>query len=176
MNTLEKVEALREKANISYEEAKAVLDEANEDLLDAIVILEREGKILRPETEVVAFIDEAEDDTSEKSADNITEEKSKKEKSHCDRKVSKTMKKIIDVLKNNSLHIVRKNEVLFTLPAWAFALLLLFTWKWLVPVMIISLFFEVRYSVQGKDDMTAANEFFEKAGNVAEEVAGEFRG
>ena len=44
MTHYEMVELLREKANVSYEEAKDALETANWDLLDAIVLLEREGK------------------------------------------------------------------------------------------------------------------------------------
>ena len=36
MDEFEKIEKLRTRANITYEEAKAALDEANGDLLDAI--------------------------------------------------------------------------------------------------------------------------------------------
>lgn len=43
--TLEQVERLREKADVSYEEAKAVLEEAGGSLLDALILLERRGKI-----------------------------------------------------------------------------------------------------------------------------------
>ena len=39
MDHLEKVEKLRAKANITYEEAKAVLEEAGGDLLDAMTTL-----------------------------------------------------------------------------------------------------------------------------------------
>lgn len=42
--TLEQVEKLREKANVSYEEAKAVLERNNGDLLEALIELERRGK------------------------------------------------------------------------------------------------------------------------------------
>src|SRR5699024_7340996 len=45
MTNYEMVELLRQKANVSYEEAKAALEAANWDLLDAIVLLEREGKV-----------------------------------------------------------------------------------------------------------------------------------
>lgn len=45
MNDLEKVEKLKEKANISYEEARAVLKECEWDLLEAVIKLENEGKI-----------------------------------------------------------------------------------------------------------------------------------
>lgn len=43
--TLELVERLREKADVSYEEARAVLEEADGDLLDALILLERRGRI-----------------------------------------------------------------------------------------------------------------------------------
>ena len=41
MEMMEKVERLREKANVTYEEAKAALEETGGDLLDAVVLLER---------------------------------------------------------------------------------------------------------------------------------------
>ena len=43
--TLELVERLREKADVSYEEARAVLEEADGDLLDALILLEQRGRI-----------------------------------------------------------------------------------------------------------------------------------
>ena len=47
MDNLEKVERLREKADVSYEEAKKALDECDGDLLDAMVYLEKQGKVKR---------------------------------------------------------------------------------------------------------------------------------
>ena len=41
MTNYEMVELLRQKANVSYEEAKAALEASDWDLLDAIVLLER---------------------------------------------------------------------------------------------------------------------------------------
>lgn len=43
--TLELVDQLRKRADVSYEEAKAVLEEANGSLLDALILLEQRGKI-----------------------------------------------------------------------------------------------------------------------------------
>ena len=45
MTNLEKVEKLRKKADITYEEAKAALESCDWDILDAIVKLEAEGKV-----------------------------------------------------------------------------------------------------------------------------------
>ena len=51
MDNLEKVEKLRERANVTYEEAKAALEENNWDLLDAMVALEKAGKTDSPRQE-----------------------------------------------------------------------------------------------------------------------------
>jgi len=48
MTTLEQVEKLCAMANITYEEAKTALDAANGDLLEAIIYLEKQGKVTAP--------------------------------------------------------------------------------------------------------------------------------
>lgn len=54
MEKLEKVELIREKCGVSYEDAKAALDACGDDTLDAIIWLEKQGKppsrrqIIRP--------------------------------------------------------------------------------------------------------------------------------
>ena len=45
MDQYEMVEKLRQKANVSYEEAKEALENTNWDILDALVLLENEGKV-----------------------------------------------------------------------------------------------------------------------------------
>ena len=45
MTNFEMVETLREKANVTYEEARDALEAANWDLLDAMLLLEKEGKV-----------------------------------------------------------------------------------------------------------------------------------
>jgi len=49
MDNLEKVEKIREKTGVSYEEAKAALEATNYDVLDAIIYLEKNGKVKAPE-------------------------------------------------------------------------------------------------------------------------------
>ncbi len=66
MTNYEMVELLRQKANVSYEEAKAALEAANWDLLDAIVLLEREGKV--PENDA-RFSTKAESGEKERNAE-----------------------------------------------------------------------------------------------------------
>ena len=47
--TLEQVERLREKANVSYARAKQALEYSGGNLLDALIYLEEQGDIPRPE-------------------------------------------------------------------------------------------------------------------------------
>ena len=49
MEQLEKVEKLRERADVSYEEAKEALEACDWDLLDAMVWLEKRGKVKGPD-------------------------------------------------------------------------------------------------------------------------------
>ncbi len=48
MENLEKVEKLREKTGVTYEEAKGALEASDYDLLDAIIYLEQLGKVSAP--------------------------------------------------------------------------------------------------------------------------------
>ena len=86
------------------------------------------------------------------------------------------MKKFFRVLRDNSLIVSRHKKELIRLPLWLLAIVLLITglWKPAIIVIVISLFFQVRYAVGGKDQLSEANEFMEKAGNAAEHIKEEF--
>ena len=105
MERMDMVEMLREKANITYEEAKTVLDEANGDLLDAMILLERRGKVQRPETDIAPFMkeDTADEDTTRAKAEDAAQEATAKKTgdNKTVRKATNTMKKIINVLKKH---------------------------------------------------------------------------
>ena len=177
MDIMEKVEQLREKANISYEEAKAVLDETGGDILDAIILLEQRGKVRKPETEIMKYTgeEEKESGTEDGMAGAGAAGSAGRTATAENRKVKNTMKKIINVLRNNFFCVTRKDEELFKMPAWAFLLILFFFWEPVIPIMIIALFFDVRYSFTGKDDLESANRFMDKVGSMADEVSSEFK-
>ena len=43
--TLEQIDFLRERANVSYREAKEALEETGGDIVEALVMLERQNKV-----------------------------------------------------------------------------------------------------------------------------------
>ena len=170
MDIMEKVEQLRAKADISYEEAKAVLEEAGGDLLEAAILLEKRGKIRKPQTELAQQSDISAEETTEEAADRKAESAAKTKG-----RIKETVKRFMDVIKNNTFCVSRKEETLFLMPVWALVLTLLFAWKAVVPVMVVALFFGIRYSFTGKDDLSDANEFMDKAGSVAEDISEKFK-
>jgi hypothetical protein len=60
------------------------------------------------------------------------------------------------------------------MPTWVFALLLFFFWEMLAPVMVVALFFGIRYSFDGGDGADTANSILGKAGDFAQDVRSEF--
>jgi len=49
--SLEQIEMLKERANISYGEAKEILEKSNGDILEALINLEKESKLKTPQKE-----------------------------------------------------------------------------------------------------------------------------
>ena len=176
MNSMEMIEKLREYANVTYEEAKAALDEANGDLLEAVILLERQGKTKKPEQSQSIHKIKEEEQLLYPIVPEQTEQQEKKASDGLGRKAARAVKKMMNILNCNTFRVARNEEVLFQMPAWVFALILLFFWETVIPVMLISLFFGVRFSFTGEDDLSSANNFMEKAGDMADEVRSEFVG
>ncbi|MCH5267209.1 MAG: UBA/TS-N domain protein [Lachnospiraceae bacterium] len=65
MDNLEKVEKIREKSGVSYEEAKEALEACNYDLLDAVIHLEQQGKVPKPDVEVFTTKNDYEEQSGE---------------------------------------------------------------------------------------------------------------
>ena len=174
MDNMQMVEKLREYANVTYEEAKAALDEANGDLLEAVILLERQGKTKKPEQST--YTTKAEEQPQYQDVRERIEQQEKKASDGFGRKTGRAVKKMVNILKRNFFQVTRNDNLLFQMPAWVFALILLFFWETVIPVMLISLFFGVRFSFTGEDDLSSANNFMEKAGDMADEVRSEFVG
>jgi len=167
MTNFEMVETLREKANVSYEEAKAALEASNWDLLDAILLLESEGKIA-PETTSY----------STRAEELPPPEEPRKHRGFHDgmRWLARAFGKLLRIGNTNQLSVSRNNKELFSLPVTVFAVLLLCSVWTILIAMFISLFFGVRYAFRGPDlGKDSINSVMSKAGDMAENVKEEFQ-
>ena len=168
MDRLEKVERLRERANVSYEEAKEALEMAGDDLLDAMLILEKQGKVKQPDQST--FSTSYEDQKQYvKVQDKVEEQK----KTAPGRNIGRLIRRGIRFVTHTSFHISYKGKTVFTMPSWISAIIVLCFWKIAVPAMLFALLLGVRYSFDGDDNTSAANEFLNKAGSFADGVQSE---
>ena len=177
MDIFEKVEKLVEKAGVSYEDAKAALEKADGDLLDAMILLEKEGKAEAPkessystkydkQAQYVSVEEQVENDRK-----SYTKEEQRKERKE---KVRSGFDKIKYFVTSNFLMIKRNGELIAKLPVWAMILILVFAWHISIVAIIVSLFFGVGYSFSGDADMSAANNVMNKASSAAEKVKEEY--
>ncbi len=164
MDTFEKVEKLREKANVTFEEAKAALDEANGDLLDAMIILEKQGKA---EERKESY------STKEDASLMVVDGEEPREKKHGNAFTDK-LKALWHKSCENYFVIEREDKTILNIPIWAFIIILAFTWHVTVVVMIVALFFGCKYSFKGAAEMKFANDVCDKASEAADKVKEEY--
>ena len=165
MDNFEKVEKLREKADVTFEEAKKALEEANWDLLDAMIILEKQGKA-EPRKETYS--------TKEESTElAVVEEPEKKERKRGNSFTDK-LKVLWHKSCENYFVVERDDERIIRLPIWVFLLILIPTFEVSLIVMIVALFFGCRYSFQGKAEMKLANDVCDRASEAADKMKEEY--
>ena len=165
MDTFEKVEKLREKANVTFEEAKAALDEANGDLLDAMILLEKQGKA---EERKESY------STKENAELMVVDEPASKEKKRGNAFTDK-LKVLWHKSCENYFVIEREDKVMLNIPIWAFIVILAFTWHVTLIAMVVALFFGCKYSFKGAAQMKTANDVCDKVSEAAEKVKEEYK-
>lgn len=171
MDELEKVERLRERANVSYEEAKKALEECNGDMLDAMVYLEKQGKVKQPgQTSYSTQYEEPinlSKETKESGSTSGIKDAFNRFFSWCGR--------VIDKGNHTYFKVDRRGENIINVPVTLFVIaMLLFFWA-LVWVLLIGLFLECRYSFEGVSEVQIdINKAMDKAADTADKIKNEF--
>ena len=170
MDMFEKVEKLREKANVSYEEAKEALERSNGDILDAMILLEKEGKAKANGAE--SYSTKYEDNKcSLERFKNCEEKQERKEraKENC-RTFGEKLKSLFKKSIENYLVVEKDGERIVKLPILATIIVLIFTWWAAWILILVSLVLGCKYSFEGKEDFKKANDVCDKAGDIASQV------
>lgn len=175
MTTLEQVEKLRAMANLSYEEAKAALDAANGNLLDAVIYLEKQGKIDPPKAGGYY------NSQSNPEAGALKTEHNKERKNYTSdqensftsllKKFGQFCLKMIRKGNRNTFEVLKKGEIKAYFPVTILALLLIFAFWATLPLLIIGLFFGFSYRFSGPDfEKQTINEAMDSAAKAAEDL------
>lgn len=181
MVTLEQVEKLREYANISYDEAKKALEDTGGDILQALIELERQGKVQPPEgggrydTGAVSIAEntQKEDKKNDQSGNN-NRDKSAFGKNM--RRFFHWLGAIIHKGNINAFVVEKGGESMMRLPITVLVILLLAAFWIVVPLIIVGLFFNFRYFFEGPDiNSSKVNDAMNTVADAAEEIKNDMR-
>lgn len=176
MTTLENVEKLRGRANITYEEAKQALDACGGDLLDAMIYLESKGKI-DPPSGGGSYSSTAQA-APQQEAYNSQEARHSEEESFgwWMNKLARLCKKLLRMGFRNTFEVWSEGELWFSVPIIVLVVLAFASVGFVIPVLIIGLLFGCSYRFKGRDidKAPAVNKAMDSARKAAESVKREF--
>jgi len=160
MDKLEQIEKLRERAQVSYDEARIAYEQADGDLLDALIILERQGKVASPkgggyhrseQTVSEPVNEEKEKEEDSRGRRNKNEEANNNFKEALE-KIWKFFSGLVKKGNETSFEILKDKEHMASFPVTVLALLLLFAPWVTLPLIVIGLFFGFHYQFVSNDN------------------------
>ena len=173
MDKLEKVELIRQKTGVSYDDAKVALEASNDDVLDAIIWLERLGKATAQSASYTTTAAAEPTPISPEMAQAQTayEQSSKKSKfGEYMTRIGAEIKRLIRAGLDTSFVIERKGQRLIALPVLVLVLAVFFWWA-AIPLLIVGLFFDCHYRFEGIGRVTVdVNKVMDKASEVADSI------
>ena len=171
MERIEMVEKLMSKADVSYEEAQAALEQSNWDLLDAMIYLERQGKTkTAKESKAIVLVKGNNNESSE----------SNKEKKHGGvgtvfGRFCRFVKNLISKGNANYFEINKEGEKPIKISLTISTILLILAFWPVVVLLIVGLFLGYKYSLTGPDVKgDTVNDILGKASSSAEDIKNDF--
>ena len=186
MDNYQKVEQLVNKMGCSYEDARAALESSEWDMLDAVISLEREGKVNKETAEETAqkteepieIVPEVIPERSYGNGSAGSDESFRSGKSAPKRERKQWGKRIKSFLTNNRMVILKSSgQQIVNLPIWIPVIALIaFFWATLI-LAVIAMVFGCRFHFEGEDlGKTNINSTMDKATDYAEKVRDDLSG
>ena len=156
MEHIEMVERLHEKAGISYTDAKDALERSGWDMLEALVLLEREGKI----DPLTASTSSADGGTS---YEKVTATASRKESNFHEAMngVREKLRKMFDDSLSTDFVVKRQGKEVFRLQVLIALILCLCLWEPILAALVIGLICDCRYSFESRKNASGEKEAHE---------------
>ncbi|MBQ9142229.1 MAG: UBA/TS-N domain protein [Lachnospiraceae bacterium] len=177
MENFEKVEALREKANVSFEDAKAAMEACNYDMLDAMIYLEKQGKVNAGST--ASYTTSSGTDTSQEF-----EQAQRNYEDSCQRstfgevmnKFGKWCGRVLQKSLEIDFCVTKSDKLLLKVPVLVFVLALLIAFWFFMILLVVGLFCDCKYYFQGMDTATIdLNQICEQASETCENIKKDFQ-
>lgn len=166
MEKLEKIEKLRERAQVSYDEAREAYDHCDGDLLEALIYLEKQGKVKPPKGDGFYRSEDQKQDqkqNQEQTEDQKTKdsqdwswEGSKKQNNNAFKETLQQIGNVVASLikkgNDTSFEVLKDREHMASFPVTVLVLLLIFAPWVTLPLLVIGLFFGFHYQFVSMDD------------------------
>lgn len=173
MERNEMIKRLMEKAHVTNEEAQEVLEKCNWDLLDAIITLERSGKVENNETTTIIEVKEEE---QKKEDHNRKKDESYGGIGEVIGRIFRGIGKVISTGNKNYFEIKKDNEKPIRISLTISIILLILFMPPTVILLIIGLFCGYKYSVGGPNmNCEGVNDVFEKVSESADTIKKDFK-
>lgn len=171
MASFENVEKLRERANVSYDEAKAALDACGDDLLEAMIQLEREGKVNTPQNGGSYSTRWHTGSTGGQDAGSQSQHPRGERFGAVMKRLWGRFLALLNKGNTNSFDVHKDDRRVFTMPVTVLVLLLIFCFWFTLPLLVIGLFCGCKYSFRGPQmDENRVNEIMDSASKVADDI------
>ena len=176
MTEFEKAEKLREKADVSYWEAKDALEHSGGDLLEALIYLEKQGKAKAPPgggyfSGSVTHNAEYQPPPGSGGEGGSGAHSSGESFSDMMKRFGEFCVSLFHKGNSNYLEATKDGEPMFSCPVTVLVILLLFFFWFTLPLYVISLFFGIRYRFIGEDlGRESVNRVMDSANDIVEDV------
>ena len=175
VDKLKLVEKLREKTGITYEDSKRVLEINNWDILDAILYLEKQGKVKSPSISIFytnEYKESYEEENTEYNFEEIKKDSNYKSNNTFEG-IFEVICKAIDTCNNIFIEIKGKNNFFLKFPLTVVIVLLIFGFWLLIPLVVIGLFLDIEFSVESKKINTnKINDILSKISKEVQKIKG----
>ena len=149
--TLEMVERLKEKADVSYTQAKQALEYSGGNLLDALIYLEEKGAIPRSEGAYYSTRSETPPPPAEPLPVRLPQAEKTDRSARRPKEKGHVLKTLRRWLIDNELEIWRRNQPVTALPVLILLLLLVSAFWVTLSILVLGLFLGFRYRFSGPD-------------------------
>ena len=158
MDKFEMIEKLSAKANVTLDEAKEALEASDWDMLDALLLLERQGKANEEQT--------AQEYTTQKKKEycwNTKHSEVRVEIGSWPSRLWERFKNLVRKGNTNQFVVTRKDEELIAMPITVLVVLLACFWPLSIIILFLGLFLKARYSFRGPNVSDRVNDVISAA-------------
>ena len=169
--TLEQVEQLQAKADVSYTDARAALEQSDGDLLGALIWLDQRGKL---RTEKGGFYSTDGSGKGEETEEVLLPIRTERRRER--RSVHDLLRLFWKLLTENELEIWRKGKAISSVPIIILIVLMVLGFWVVIPALIVGLFLGCKYTFAGpnlgREDL---NEIMDTVSDAADQIKAEFQ-